>query len=120
MGKVAIIMACGCQETHDIVGKVKDRDKKAERIAERVCSACLKKANEKENVEAEKKSAEYGLIPLVGTPKQVAWATTIRLHVAEAAFEKKGVEATIERFNAASTSASWWIDNREELLRRAR
>lgn len=73
---------CGHEDRIQIYGKLSNREwiKKAEE--RKLCPDCWKAEKEreieKENEEAARVAKEIGLPELLGTPKQIAWATTLR------------------------------------------
>lgn len=77
--------SCGHEGRVDVVGPTKDRQWKIDRKFEGLCEECnkvkLAKEREEENAKAAEKAAEYELPVLEGTPKQVAWANTIRINL---------------------------------------
>ena len=74
--------------------------------------------NAKNNAHAKAEAESLGLPELSGTPKQVAWATTIRQNFL-AAIDAQDLSA----FKKSALKASFWIDNRatsrEELAQKA-
>lgn len=74
--------ACGHEGRVQIYGPTKDRQWKADREFSKLCPECwakkLAEDRERQNAEATAKAAEMGLPELTGTPKQVAWANTLR------------------------------------------
>lgn len=73
---------CGHTVFHNLFGKFEDREKRAEWLEDQLCPDCWKKQRQ-EKIDAENSkfaaaNAEAGLPPLTGTPKQIAWAETIR------------------------------------------
>lgn len=74
--------ACGHEGRVNIIGPVKDRQWKADNRFSGLCPECYAKAlqerREKENAEAAEKAKEMELPELQGTPKQIAWANTLR------------------------------------------
>lgn len=141
MAKYDIEFSCGHTETRDIIGRVRDRESKAEWMAQGLCSECYetekKRQFEEENQKAAEEAKEYGLPELTGTEKQVAWANTLRqkwITEAEGYFERhmklrskgreeeatKEITAMAEAMDAhltSTSSARWWIDNREKSAR---
>ena len=125
MAKHTIEMSCGHEEVHQIYGPYKDRDRKAEYIAEGACRECWEEQRREENAEAAQANVEQGLPKLKGSEKQVAWAESIR---AEKLADRETVAAWIaEKAPDADqralgekalkhivdvASESWWIDNR--------
>jgi hypothetical protein len=85
------------------------------------CDACFRN---KQNEQAEQARQERGLAELQGTPKQIAWATTIREGVCKALDkvrkiadndqEKAMVDGWEQDINK-ETSASWWIEHRYQM-----
>lgn len=75
--------SCGHEGRVNITGPGKDRGWKIERRFSGLCPECYKKQmeteREKENEESRKISEEMNLPELTGTPKQIAWANTLRL-----------------------------------------
>lgn len=83
MAKYDIKFSCGHTETRDLIGKVKDRERKIEYFEEHgLCSECWeaekKRQFEEQNQKASEEAREYGLPELTGSEKQVPWATTLR------------------------------------------
>lgn len=129
-------MSCGHEEIHQIYGKTSERDGKAEWLSKSLCRECwaVEQARKRE---AESRSAAAanesdGLPALVGSPKQIAWAESIRakkiaegrekinyMHgvsvPADREAEKQEYISKSENFFArmrAEASAKSWIDNR--------
>lgn len=79
--------SCGHEGRVDVIGRVKDRQWKADRRFDGLCPECFKKKKEEEreqeNLKAAKESKEMDLPELVGSEKQVAWANTLRLNLIE-------------------------------------
>ena len=79
--------SCGHEGRVDVIGRVKDRQWKADRRFEGLCPECYKKhleeEREKENKKAAEESKEMELLELTGSEKQVAWANTLRLRFIE-------------------------------------
>ena len=109
----------------NIVGPVKDRQRKADWYFSGLCPDCWEAEKQK------KKDAEYehaceaakemDLPELEGTEKQVRWAMIIRQKFINEAGkydckdnEKKQelIDETVEYYLTTKTKASWWIDNR--------
>ncbi len=79
--------SCGHEGRVNVVGPGKDRKWKIENEFSGLCPECYKKhlaeEREKENEEAKRISEEMELPELSGTPKQVAWANTLRIKAIE-------------------------------------
>ena len=110
MSKYEIKHICGHTSTKNI-----SDDNSAEWYASRPCWECVKaEATAKAKSEAEAK----GLPALAGSPKQIAWAETIRAEIIEdlersiagAVLSDAGKEAIAMLRGVAG--AKWWIDNR--------
>ncbi len=83
MAKYDIEFSCGHAETRDLIGKVKDRERKIEYFESHgLCSECWeaekKRQFEEQNQKAAEEAKEYGLPELTGSEKQVAWANILR------------------------------------------
>ena len=128
---------CGHEGRVNVIGPVKDRERKVEYLFSRVCEDCYKKQiqekREKDNQQAAEESKEMDLPELEGTPKQVAWANTIRCNIIKkfsSCYDEANFALLQERnpdkpenyykdmyfyvINKLqlNTSASFWIDNR--------
>ena len=131
MAKHNITMNCGCTETHDIGGPVRQRDYKAKRIAEDDCGTCYRERKHAEALAATPASWPV----LTGTEKQVKWAMSIRAEGVKAIHEwlendlpqmaaASGMErieaitegalwyGSVEELVQHETTAKYWIDNR--------
>ena len=132
MAKHTIVRACGHTEVVTIRGSAKRLDLKLGRERARTCRACYV---ESQRAQAEAAAEAEGLPTLTGTPKQVAWALTLRheaLSHAEAYLDglrgsgrlKGRVARDVELFEAqkerllepmrAQSEAAWWIDRRHD------
>ena len=63
---------------HTLQVQVSNRNRKKMRENPGLCPECIKENIKKANTESAKQAAVEGLPELSGSPKQVAWATTIR------------------------------------------
>ena len=121
---------CGCETNFDTTGlapfQLKDKQTFFERTKCPRCDPKLKAKNDRERAayqaqelaEAQEAEERAGYEALRGSPRQVDWATKVRVQLIQAAFEALGLEET--EFNTAVgdpagriDSASWWIENRE-------
>lgn len=95
--------SCGHEGRVNIIGPMKEREWKKDREFSKLCPDCWKKhleeKRERENREAAEKAKEMELPELTGTPKQVAWANTIRQKVIE-----KFEEVTTEKLRLWASS----------------
>jgi len=136
MAKYSVTYSCGHEGIVNIIGPHKDREWKRQREESKMCPDCWKKyleeERERKNREAAEKAAEMELPELTGSPKQVAWANTLRQE-----FIEKFDEATDDDFEYVcdymelekddilkikhyilenKTEARFWIDHRDARL----
>ncbi|GLF98171.1 hypothetical protein [Streptomyces yaizuensis] len=78
MARYRIDRACGHQETVQLPGKGRERDRRAAREQSRPCRECWHKEREEESRAAAEAAERDGLSRLQGPPRAVAWAATIR------------------------------------------
>lgn len=128
MAKYIVTRACGHEETIALFGPHRDREWRLEKVEpNKLCYECwqaeVARQREEANREAAEAAKELGLPELVGTEKQVAWASTIRKekldgierHFAQTVRMGDVISA---RLQAAAhrirqkTEASYWIDRR--------
>ena len=113
--KYDITYTCGHTATIQLYGKTSEREARIEYMERtQLCPDCYRAAA---NAEAAEAANQRGLAPLEGSPKQVAWATTIRekwIAWAEKSFVQgdQQVEAVVQYAGQKMTRASWWIDRR--------
>lgn len=125
MAKFDITYRCGHTGTEDIQGPQKDRARKAEYAATKLCPACFttqQEATRRETQEAAKSAnAADGLAALTGSEKQIAWAETLRadrlaaMEAMLATYTQAPAElvAAIRTWARQQTAATWWIDHRD-------
>jgi hypothetical protein len=126
MSLYLIDRACGHQEEVQIYGTNVngERQRKAAWLATQPCTGCAREQCSQErqgrNAAAAAQAAADGLPALEGTPRQVAWATTIRqdtLNSLRASVARShgdsavidGAMAIYRRIAARETSAAAWI-----------
>lgn len=127
MAKYRIERSCGHEEDVNIGGKVDNRKYKAAKESEKICYDCylqnLKKLKEKNEEEGKKIAIEYHLCDLVGTPKQVVWATGLRGDAVKKLLALKSlvlsepnstVSINIIDNYIKTDKASIWIEDRDE------
>ena len=131
---------CGHEWREQLYGHQSERERRIEWLSGRECPDCYKARLARERAEESAKAATVaqasGLPGLVGSPKQIAWAETIRAEkIAEVArieavidsadrdpatpIEVQGA-AAFEQMRARyqfETSAKWWIDTRDQSVR---
>lgn len=84
MSTYVIDHQCGHQVTYNLVGRVKDREWRAERLRGQVCDDCYRALRVTESMIAGREArnaledAEVALPALVGSEKQVTWAADLR------------------------------------------
>mgnify|MGYP001169648742 FL=1 len=135
--KAVITRACGHEEQVAIYGPYKDRERRLEYEATKVCTECYRAQKAAEQAAAKDEVADVigqlGLPELQGTPKQIAWAQSIRAQrVRELLDEAKAIGKSAGDFVAAyqstargacvrralnETSAAAWIDSRQLSLK---
>ena len=111
MAKYDVTYTCGHTETVELFGKTSERERKIKWMEGNcLCPACYK-------AEQQAKAKVLDLPALTGTPKQVAWAETLRNGVFEKLeFEKltRGKNPTDEflAWLKDQTESRFWIDNK--------
>lgn len=127
--------SCGHTETGQLFGSYEERQRRLAWLKETPCQPCKRQA---EQQAAEQSAAAAGLPALSGSPKQVAWATTIRAEKLKAAAADREQFAALGRRQnataeqmaeqlgqydqaaaalAAHERAAWWIDRRNTPIR---
>lgn len=76
--KYTVKHCCGHEEVHTLFGKRDQREWRLAKLAEEKCSECQAKDRAAFNEKKAQENKEAGLPELAGTPKQVAWAESIR------------------------------------------
>lgn len=119
--------SCGHEGRVNIVGPVKDRERKAQMKFKSICEECYKKAKEEERLAllklAEKIEKEYSYPELLGSAKQVEWAKVIRAKFyQEFQFKmdrenhvkrKERMQLLFDELIQEKVKATYWIDNRD-------
>lgn len=112
MAKYEVTHSCGHTETHQLFGKVKDREWRISKMEGELCTACFRA---KQEAEAKELEAELELPELEGSEKQVKWATSIRGNLIKIA-KSEGEEEAISII-ARVTSAKFFIEHRDDATR---
>ncbi|MFE8034774.1 hypothetical protein [Thiohalocapsa marina] len=134
MAWTTVTHSCGHADRHQLYGRGRDRDWRAERLAEEPCDACRRAEFEAKNADAAAANAAAGLPPLTGSEKQILWAESIRLLKIDQAHramigalstlelqmlfgdevdpEDPAIGIVVDALRAV-TSARWWIDRRD-------
>lgn len=114
MAKYDIKHTCGHEETVALFGKTKDRERRIEWLEGQPCRECQLKQSTEYAMAA---ASEMGLPDLSGSPKQIEWAVRIRNDIVKQfeSFRNISNEAStkFDLLLSESTSAKWWIDNRD-------
>ncbi len=138
MAKYTITHKCGHEEVHNICGPLKDRDRKAEYLASRLCRECWL-AEQKKKAEASASANQAaGLPELSGSAKQISWAENIRTkiigqleemistgrqHLVATGADEARLAAADEAGKKArawlksQSESRWWIDRRNADMR---
>lgn len=123
MAKYEGTYACGHDGVVNVIGKMSERQRKADYAFSHLCPKCAKEEKERKIAEENKKSKElseeYGFPNLTGTEKQVAWGNTIRLGFYNEFENDRTAQSIIEN----ETTASFWLDldrfiSKQDLLRK--
>lgn len=136
MARYTITRACGHTEDIQIYGTNVhgQREQRAAREAQLDCADCVAEERRKHNAEATRAAANFGLVAITGgSPKQNAWAESIRLAaladlddhahrltttIPDAAARVRVTDTLIRiliRIAEAHLDARWWIDNRANI-----
>lgn len=119
MAKYDVTHACGCTHTHQIIGPHKERDKRIASLEMQKCADCWQAEKEEDARKTAEANAAKGLVALEGSPKQIAWAETIRAKKL-AEIDKLGTSGTcteaffkVADYIKSIAEAKYWIDNRD-------
>lgn len=133
MAQYTITHTCGHTQTHQIYGTNAkgQRDNKIAWLSEQVCTECYKAQQQAERDKTNTANAQEnnnrGYAVLTGTPKQIAWAETIRANILNNPTMELKPEARaknpefFDKLKAVmdslhqETSAVFWIDNRDTI-----
>jgi hypothetical protein len=123
--------SCGHETEVQLSGPTRNRERMRARLATMPCRECARAA---QRAAVEEAAVAQGLPELAGTPKQIAWAQTIRHEIlARVACEREELAAAGRRENASEEryaqmlkefdgwaaklrgqrKAWWWIDRRD-------
>lgn len=133
---VEIRRACGHDESVQITGPDTrgQHDRKAVALTEKPCGPCrreqLVQARAAESAAAAIDAKSMGLPPLTGSPRQVAWAETIRRQAVDdldtfrarmgqwvgedpsaRVSQADQLAAALDQVTTAHTTAAWWIEH---------
>ena len=118
-----ITYACGHVADVQIYGKAADRERKIAFLERGICKECWRaEQSRKEAEKAQEVAQVFGLVALEGSPKQIAWANTIRAELfseygdqLKAATDEK--TRNFMKFLVGQSSAKYWIDRQGATLR---
>ena len=119
--KYDVTYTCGHVATIQLYGKTAERESRIKYLEGNcVCPECYKAKmeakREAENEKAAEAAVQRGLCELSGSPKQIAWANTIRekwFAAAEDEMDTAHPDAkAILSYAGQIAESRWWIDNR--------
>ena len=121
MAQYQIRYACGHTELIQLYGKSAEREKEIEHRENRLCKECWLAEQRKADEAVIASVKDSGLAPLVGSPKQVAWANGIRAKFFAEHGQKLAESAAVNEYASAFQSylkgvqeASYWIETRDD------
>ena len=121
MAKYDVTYACGHTETIQLYGKSTDREKEIARLENRLCKKCYIAEQQEAVKEVVNSVKDFGLVPLVGSPKQVAWAEEIRARFFAEHGQNFAEGAAVNEYASAFQTylkgvqeASYWIETRDD------
>lgn len=117
MAKYEVEHACGHTETHNLTGPHKNREWWLENVGpSRLCSDCFQEEKQKQHAEQSAQAAESakasGLPELTGSPKQIAWAETLRASFLASALQYDLASALrdLKLFGAINGNWDWEVE----------
>jgi hypothetical protein len=115
MAHYNITCSCGHTDRVELYGKGADRERKMAWLETEPCTKC----REAERSERRAKEAAEFQTQLKGSEKQVAWALDIRSNAMQSikAACKPEVLPEVTKTVESISSAAWWIDNRDDIIR---
>lgn len=113
-----ITHACGHEQAHYLTGFASQQERKARWLQTTTCRPCYIAGKKAEQAEAAHQNdaaiVHLDLPALVGSERQVGWATTIRAgRLATLVAKPVTCETEALRHCIALTDAKWWIDHRD-------
>ena len=112
IGMRRITHSCGHEQEHYIIGEyAADYDKQAAKLSRSKCGPCRTQAAALVGSHHQTAAVELGLASLQGSPKQIAWAETIRIKRLSKLGPRDSDAVTLV---ARITDAKWWIDRRSD------
>jgi hypothetical protein len=137
MAQHTVSHTCGHDQTHQLFGPHKERDRKLVWLESTLCSECYHKQKDADrathSANAAESNAQAGLVLLTGSERQIAWAESLRAPVcaALAEFERRleidphyspaaveefgdGVALVVDEIRSQASS-KWWIETGQHL-----
>ncbi|RYF12061.1 MAG: hypothetical protein EOO77_18130 [Oxalobacteraceae bacterium] len=115
MGQI-ITHACGHEQIHYLSGFASQQERKVRWLKTTKCRTCFVAAKQAEQAEAAARDSAaiacLNLPPLIGSDRQIAWATILRAGRLCALTASSGTEESGHQVCAAVVDAKWWIDHR--------
>ena len=112
-----IAHACGHEQAHYIPGFATQQARKANWLRTTKCRACFaadKRLAQAENAATDAAAiADLDLPALIGSERQVSWASTIRARRLAVLLSAEVGDSQNERPCQLVTDAKWWIDHRD-------
>ncbi|WP_242154828.1 hypothetical protein [Sphingomonas sp. BAUL-RG-20F-R05-02] len=113
-----IAHACGHEQAHYLSGFASQMDRKAAWLKTTKCKSCFVAEKRTEQADAAAGDsaaiAHLALSPLIGSDRQIAWASTIRAKRLAAMISATSPGDPADyRACLHVTDAKWWIDHRE-------
>ena len=111
-----ITHACGHEQVHYLAGFPSQQERKARWLGTTTCRTCFAAAKRSEQADAAARDtatiAHLTLPALLGSERQVGWATTIRASRLAVIVAEQGADAS-QHACLEVTDAKWWIDHRD-------
>ena len=113
-----ITHACGHLQIHHVLGFTQQQLRKVARLESAPCDSCRRAARQVSSTaygaEQAATLAHLALANLSGSPRQVAWAESIRVtRLSSLLADREDGTPEACRACAAITEAKWWIDHRD-------
>lgn len=124
MAKYNVMFSCGHEETIQLYGPGKERERKIDYYKNYgLCRNCYKAQRDAEFAKKSEEATEmFGTLPeLEGTAKQIAWATSLRQKFANFVYDfiksHDGLDGKdfMHWMFGTHTEAKFWIDNRYDM-----
>lgn len=112
-----ITHACGHLQIHHVLGFTQQQLRKVAMMEAAPCDSCRRAARQASSKAASDEQVaaleQFVLASLIGSPRQIAWAESIRVsRLTGLLADRENGTADVCRSCAAITEAKWWIDHR--------